>query len=1012
MKNLLTLFLTILLSLTGSVFAQDLYNVNGVKDERNIVYALINARIITEPGKQIDKGILLIQDGKIKDIGNVSIPPGAVVIDLVGRTICPSFIDPFSNYGMPDVNAKRDNGTPQFYSNTRGAYSWNQAIKPETNAVSIFSKDQRKAEELRKLGFGVVNTLPFDGISRGTSTVVLLGDKIDNKNIIKEKASATYSFSKGSSTQDYPSSLMGSIALLRQTYLDANWYASSKQEEKNLSLQAWNETQNLPQIFDAGDKLSGLRANEIAKEFGVKYIIKGGGDEYERINEIKASNNTYIIPLNFPAAYDVEDAYDALQINLGDMKHWEMAPANPSALENAGIRFMLTIDGLKEKHEFIKNIRKAIEHGWTEDAALRALTTTPAEMLNIADVCGKIKNGMIANFLIFSGKPFDKETKLLENWVQGNRYKIAEHEMSDIRGSYDLNLEHAGNFKLNIAGEKDQLQVSVLRDTTKLKTTFNRSNDLISLQIISGKEENKKIIRISGHLVPQSSPQKMEGRGQDNDGNWFNWTATYSGLFVKEEKKDSSDNKKPIVGELYHPNMAYGWTAQPGQDPVLFKNATVWTNEDAGILINTDVYINKGKIVRVGKNIDSSSIKESNLKIVDATNKHISAGIIDEHSHIAISRGVNEGTQAVTSEVRISDVVNSDDINIYRQLAGGVTTSQLLHGSANPIGGQSAIIKLRWGMTPEEMKMKEAPGFIKFALGENVKQSNWGDRNSIRFPQTRMGVEQVYIDAFYRAKEYKESLQKYNALSSKLKSTTVAPRRDLELDALVEILEGKRFISCHSYVQSEINMLLKVADSMGFKVNTFTHILEGYKVADKMKAHGAGASTFSDWWAYKYEVIEAIPYNAAILHEMGVLTAINSDDAEMGRRLNQEAAKAVKYGSVSEEEALKMVTLNPAKLLHIDKYVGSIKEGKDADLVLWSDNPLSVYAHSLQTYVDGRKFWDAEADKELQKKVNAEKARLIYKMMDAKSRGESTRKPEKKDHLLYHCDSEEGFTNN
>ncbi|NQX92194.1 MAG: amidohydrolase family protein, partial [Flavobacteriales bacterium] len=357
------------------------------------------------------------------------------------------------------------------------------------------------------------------------------------------------------------------------------------------------------------------------------------------------------------------------------------------------------------------------------------------------------------------------------------------------------------------------------------------------------------------------------------------------------------------------------------------------------------------------------------IQTLDAKGKDVTPGIIDEHSHIAITRGVNEGTQASSAEVSIQHSVNSEDINIYRQLSGGVTTSQLLHGSANPIGGQSAIIKLRWGMSPQEMLFDEAAPFIKFALGENVKQSNWGDYQRQRFPQTRMGVEQVFYDHFVRAREYGEAWEKYNTAMANLtrkqkrkKEFPTAPRVDLELQTLWEILERERFISCHSYRQDEINMLMHVADSMGFTLNTFTHILEGYKLADKMAEHGAGGSTFSDWWAYKFEVKDAIPYNGAIMWEQGVVTAYNSDDAEMARRLNQEAAKAHKYGGVPQEEALKFVTLNPAKLLHIDHLVGSLKVGKHADLVIWSDNPLSIYAKAEQTFVDGRRFWDVNKD--------------------------------------------------
>ncbi|HYG50659.1 MAG TPA: amidohydrolase family protein, partial [Flavobacteriales bacterium] len=296
-------------------------------------------------------------------------------------------------------------------------------------------------------------------------------------------------------------------------------------------------------------------------------------------------------------------------------------------------------------------------------------------------------------------------------------------------------------------------------------------------------------------------------------------------------------------------------------------------------------------------------------------------------------------------------------------------------------------------------------GFIKFALGENVKQSNWGEPTQ-RYPQTRMGVEQVFYDAFFRAKAYETSWKDFTDRLAKSKGIKPEPpRKDLESETLLEILHGKRFITCHSYVQSEINMLMHVADSMGFKVNTFTHILEGYKVADKMKAHGVNASSFSDWWAYKFEVYEAIPYNAAILTKVGVNTAINSDDAEMARRLNQEAAKSVKYGGMSEEDAWKMVTLNPAKMLHLDRQMGSLKAGKDADVVVWSDNPLSIYAKVEKTFVDGILYYDLERDALLDKRNTTEKLRLIKKMMEAKASGERTVKPTRKTNKQYHCDT-------
>ena len=499
--------------------------------------------------------------------------------------------------------------------------------------------------------------------------------------------------------------------------------------------------------------------------------------------------------------------------------------------------------------------------------------------------------------------------------------------------------------------------------------------------------------------------EKISGNFLNEDGKTYSFIMERDSVF--DDKKTKKD--KAVIQQIptvWMPNKSYGLNKKLKANSILFKNATLWTNEDLGIVKSADIAISNGKIVAIGENLDTNqipNIKNTSFEIINVKGKHITSGIIDEHSHIAISKGVNESSQAVTAEVSISDVVNPDDHNIFRQIASGVTCSQLLHGSANPIGGQSALVKLRWGKSAEEMKIKNCDGFIKFALGENVKQSNWGDFNTIRFPQTRMGVEQVFYDAFYRAKKYKSAWKEYNSLSLRKKRETIPPREDLELNVLSEILDGKRHITCHSYVESEINMLMHVADSMGFKINTFTHILEGYKLTKKLKNHGAGASTFADWWAYKFEVNDAIPYNAAILNEAGVVTAINSDDAEMGRRLNQEAAKAVKYGSTSQEDAWKMVTLNPAKLLRLDDRMGSLKIGKDADIVIWSDNPLSIYSKVEQTYIDGVCYYDLEENKKTQDRDYNEKLRIIKLLSTSKSKHKVKNSPKKE--TFYHCDT-------
>lgn len=992
MKNLLTLLLT--LSFSSFSLAQKTFPVNGIQDERKLVYAFRNAKIFIDYKTFVDSATLLIREGKVLDVGkNVKIPQGAVVYDLKGKNIYPSFIDLISDYGINIEKKPTDKRGPQFLSNTKGAYGWNQAICPETEAVKLFNADEKKAEELRNNGFGAVLTQYRDGIARGSAVFVSTGNGKENDLVIKDKAAACYSFDKGSSTQDYPGSLMGAIALLRQTYLDAQWYKEEGSAlEQNISLDAWNNLQSLPQVFEVKDKQSLLRADKIGDEYGISYIIKGAGDEYQRTREIKAANVPLIIPLNFPDAYDVSDPYDALNISLREMKHWEMAPANASFLEKAGIGFAYTTADLKDRKDFWKNIRKAIELGLTETTALKSLTQAPAELLAMQNQIGSLNKGMIANFIITSKSIFDKENVIHENWVQGKRYIVKSYGPKDIRGNFELLIENLPPMQLEIKGEAANQQLSVKEDTVKANVTFSFAQENYTLQFELKKNSPKGLVRLSGTVLDENQ-KTLSGNGQLSDGSWVKWKTKFISDFKPEEKKDTAQKEKPTVGDLFYPNMAYGFKELPSPKTVLIKNATVWTNEQDGILQNTDVLIQNGKIARVGKNIDAPDVKS-----IDGTGKHLSAGIIDEHSHIAISDNVNECTQAVTSEVRIGDVVDADDVNIYRQLAGGVTSSHLLHGSCNPVGGQTQLIKLRWGKSPEEMKVTPWDGFIKFALGENVKQSNWGDQNTTRYPQTRMGVEQVYVNAFTEAGEYDNAWKKYRTDSKLLK-----PRRDLELEALAEILNSKRFITCHSYQQGEINMLMHVADSFNFRVNTFTHILEGYKVADKMKKHGVGASSFADWWAYKYEVIEAIPHNGAILNKMGVITAFNSDDAEMARRLNQEAAKAVKYGNVSEEEALKFVTLNPAKLLHVDDRVGSIKAGKEADIVLWSDNPLSIYARVIQTYVDGICYFDEQVDKNNREFIAKERARLIQKMNNEKNKGSATQKPSQQLEEIKHC---------
>jgi imidazolonepropionase-like amidohydrolase len=995
------LLLGAMLLLAVHLFAQVTFPRNGVQDQRARMYAFTNAIIHTDYQTTLDKATLLIKDGMVEAAGtNLSVPPGYVTVDLQGKHIYPGLIDLYTAYSMPEVpkpapgNSARN--APQMESAKKGPYSWNQAIRSEINASEQYRLNTKEAEEMRNLGFGTVLSHVPDGVARGSAALLTLYEGLENEALLKQRAAAWYSFSKGSSTQDYPSSLTGSVALLRQTYLDADWYKKGgSAKEQNLSLEAFNGLQSLPQFFEATNKLNVLRADKVGDEFGVQYIIRGGGDEYQRIEEVKATKAPLILQVNFPNALQVDDPQDVVMIPLADMKHWELAPSNPAAVAKAGIPFSLTTGGLKDKKEFWANVRKAIEYGLSEKEALKALTLTPAQLIKADNQIGSLKKGMLANFIITSDNLFNEQSTIYENWVQGHKYVVNQLPVTDIRGIYDLKVGDQSGLKLLVSGQAGNPEFAIQsgKDTLKVKASRSVSN-LLTLTYSPEKKSKKGENRLSGWV----EDKMLKGEGVTAEGTQVKWIATYAEAAKPLAFKKDSANKVDLasLGKVTYPFNAFGVDTKLTAENILIKNATVWTNEQEGKLESADVFIQDGKIAKVGKNLSAAG-----ARVIDGTGKHLTSGIIDEHSHIAISNGVNEMAQAVTAEVRMGDVINPEDINIYRQLAGGVVAAQLLHGSANPIGGQSALVKLKWGASPEEMKIPNVDGYIKFALGENVKQANWGVAFGIRFPQTRMGVEQVFMDAFTRAKAYEQAMKTYS--SSKNKSG-VPPRRDLELEALVEILNNKRFITCHSYVQSEINMLLHVADSMGFKVNTFTHILEGYKVADKMKAHGVGGSTFSDWWAYKMEVQDAIPYNAALMHKVGVITAINSDDAEMGRRLNQEAGKTVKYGGVPEEEALKMVTLNPAKLLHLDKRMGSIKPGKDADVVLWSDHPLSIYARAEKTIIEGIVYYDLERDIKLREELKMERNRIVRKMMDAKNGGAAAESPSLKKTHLWHCE--------
>ena len=962
----------------------------GIRENDPRLHALTNARIVTAPGKTIEKGTILIREGVIVAAGaDVKVPTDARVWDLAGKTIYPGFIDAYSRLGLPetlqpepvrpDVDYDDPNAKPKEVprESAKGMHSWNAKVTPERKAADFLNPDKKAMRKLRDLGFTSALVVPGRGIFRGSSALINLQEADVTTMVVASSVAQHVAFDFYRRDDGaYPSSLMGCIALIRQNFLDASWYqaaqdayhknpGTTERPESNASLAALAEQaqRKQPTVFEADDELELLRALRIADEFKLKPLLLGNGYEYRVRKALAEKKTPIILPLDFPKVPEIERPEQALETELDELQHWDRAPGNPARLAESGIPIAFTAEKLeKPEKEFWSRIRLAVRRGLSVDAALAALTTTPAEMFGVADRLGTIAPGRIANLVIASGDLFGSEAKILTTWIDGYYYDTDLATERDPRGTWEIVAE-GKTLPLTVEGELEKLDVKVGGEKATLST---KEDSILLVAPAKLLDKGEGSIRFSGRLAGEA----ITGSGETPAGAVIHWSAKRTAAYtpVKKEEKPSPLDKPLDFPETY-PAGAFGRVAPPEQPhSVLIQGATIWTSGPQGTLQNADLLVTDGKIAAVGNGVKAPS----GATVVDGKGLHVTPGIVDCHSHTAISKGVNEGSHAVTCEVRIGDVIDSTDIGLYRELAGGVTAANVLHGSANPIGGQNQIIKFRWGALPEELKFADAMPGVKFALGENVKQANWGDKFKTRYPQTRMGVEQLIRDRFRAAQEYDTAQKKKEGLP---------PRRDLQLEALLEIVNGKRLIHCHSYRQDEVLMLLRVADEFKIKLGTFQHILEGYKVADEIAKHGAGGSTFADWWAYKWEAWDAIPDNAAMMHRRGVLSSVNSDSADLARRLNTEAGKSMKYGGMTAEEALKLVTIYPAKQLRIDGKTGSLEPGKDADFVIWSGHPLSNYTNVRQTWIDGRKYFDRTEDAEGHKTFAAQREALIQKAL-------------------------------
>lgn len=879
------------------------------------VHALVGGKVVVKPGEVLDEATIVIGDGYIEAVGkNVSVPADARIWDAKGLTIYAGFIESYLPLGQTNQPISTTDSEPVKSSTLtaggvnffgapgqrtdvggRGAGNEVSKVTPETRAVRGYSPDKKVIEPLRELGFTTAVIVPSRGIVRGSSALVALVESDPNELIVKPDVFQHIAFETHAADDvAYPGSLMGAIAVVRQSFFDAQHYAldqadwqkkpaGRKRPEFDPSLEALQPAAEGKQrvLFEPGSALMVDRVARVARELKLDFAIVSCGQEWRRPDLAKETGATFIVPVNFPSLPKLPSEDDWEQVTLDNLRAWDWAAENPALLRQQKLDVALTTYSLADKKVFRKNVKAAVERGLSEEDTLAALTTIPAKLCGVEKQLGTIEPGKIANLTIVDGGGyFDPEARVREVWVDGRNYH-AQPAKEEAKKDDSADKEKEAKAK----AEKEK------KDT-----------ELKELQ-------NKRVAR---------SP--MEGRG---------------------------------VIEVTSPTGTI--------------NVTIWTCSERGVLTNGSILIGGGQILSIGNNTNTNS------KRIHNTPTHITPGLIDAHSHSAILGAVNESTLPSTAMVRIGDVVNSETRNIQDQLAGGLTTANLLHGSANPIGGQNQIIKLRDGASPEGLKFEDAPPGIKFALGENVKQSNWGEKFTTRFPQSRMGVPTFYRNRFTAAQQYLKEWSDFK------KNGGVPPRRDLELETIGEIIEGKRFIHCHSYRQDEILAFLRVMEEFKVRVGTLQHILEGYKVADEIAKHGAGASCFADWWAYKFEVYDAIPYAGALMRERGVLVSFNSDSSDLARRLNTEAAKAVKFGGVPEEEALKFVTINAAKQLGIDKRVGSLEPGKDADFLVWSGHPLDSRSVVLQTWIDGKKYFDRDEAAKRAAALKQEREDLIAK---------------------------------
>ncbi|MDB5348866.1 MAG: amidohydrolase, imidazolonepropionase [Planctomycetota bacterium] len=1012
-RRLRVLAMTVVAVITVSTTALISADVELRPDYRPAAYAVVGARIVASSGLTFDPGTVVVRQGVIEAVGkaaDVVVPADAETIDGKGLVVYPGFLDLYTTLGVPSgvTRSLTGAGRPIPYADfalPRTPPDHRNGITPEFEVASALELTDTAAEERRKLGFTDVLSAPGGAIASGQSALVSLSGLPRRETIVKSPVGlhvllanpGGFAFSDGHDCIDesddtaafraaaptptddaiearrramramgYPTSLMGVVSHLRQAMLDAD-YEHSLQEyhakhggtrpSYDPALKALHSarTKSFPVYWEANTRDEIHRALDLSAEFGTKPVIVGGREAAKVADRLKAESVPVILRVDFPEEPKVPTEAEyrkrepegrdlSLKVLADRAAKWKDRVGTAAALKKAGVPFALASDGLAKAETFHTQVRKLIAAGLPAEAAVQSLTETAAEIAGTSEQLGTITKGKLGHLVVLTAPYGDEKSKPRYVFADGMKFDLdkpspATKKAPEGKPKGEAGAEPPGAEKPEPAKDraKDKPEPAVVATPEQAPSA--------RVEPAKPKAETTKAVTSD----PGPHPSKSDVAKPETQSP----APPKPGDATKAVKTPEDQPTTPFVDVASEFDPDRFPKIKTGGN-VLIKDATILTGAKGGTIAKGSILVRDGKIVQIGPDL----VAPQGVTVLDATGLVAMPGIIDTHSHMAIQGGVNEMSLSIVPEVRVADVVDGDDPTIYQALAGGTTTARLLHGSANTIGGQDVIIKLRHGLPGRDLILRDdrRPQGVKFALGENVTRSRG------RFPNTRMGVEATIERAFLEGKAYAASRKAHDDARSRAEA--VPPfRRDLRLEALGGVVDGSIKIHCHCYRSDEILMLLRLCERFGIKVQSLQHVLDGYKIAAEIASHGASASTFSDWWAYKIEAYDAIPHNAALLTEAGVRVCIKSDSEELVRHLYLEAAKMVRYGGVSEAQALEMITLNPARELGIDHRVGSIEIGKDADVALFNAHPFDSYARCQISLVDGEvRFLRKEVD--------------------------------------------------